>query len=217
MAQSRRRMTTKSRVILAAIVVALCVIIAAASVSALRAPTSTTSESARQQLASLAVKGRAPLTGYTREAFYKSWTTKDSCSTAEEILRRDLDDVVYGPDCRVASGVLHDPYTGTDIPYAPGGVIQIDHVVALANAWQTGAFAWSAEQRKAYANDPFVLLAVSGKENMAKGAGDAATWLPPNKGYRCTYVTQQIAIKAKYALWVTQPERDAMLRVLDTC
>ena len=169
------------------------------------------------QLAQLEVKGRAPKTGYSREQFYKSWTTKDYCSTAENILHRDLTDVVEGADCRVVSGLLHDPYTGVDIPYRPGSAIQIDHVVALGNAWVTGAQYWTPEQRKAYANDPLVLLAVSGAANAAKQDGDAATWLPPNKGFRCTYVTLQIRIKVKYGLWVTPPEKEAMQQVLHSC
>lgn len=172
---------------------------------------------AQYQLEQLEVKGRAPITGYSRGQFYKSWITKDTCSTAEDILRRDLVNVVIGEDCRVVSGELHDPYTGMDIEYRPGGVIQIDHVVALGNAWVTGAFAWTPEQRRAYANDSLVLLAVSGKANAAKRDGDAATWLPSNKGFRCSYVGLQIQIKAKYHLWVTVPEKAAMQQVLASC
>ena len=95
--------------------------------------------------------------------------------------------------------------------------VQIDHVVALSNAWQTGAFKLTLEKRTALANDPDNLLAVQGRLNSQKGDGDAATWLPPLKSIRCAYVTKQIIVKAKYGLWVTAPEKAAMLSVLSKC
>ena len=85
------------------------------------------------------------------------------------------------------------------------------------DAWQKGAAQWPAGKRLAFANDPLNLLAVDAGTNRSKGDGDAATWLPPNKSYRCAYVARQVAVKAKYGLWVTAAERDAMVRVLSTC
>ena len=121
----------------------------------------------------------------------------------------------------MVSGLLHDPYTGKDIPFTRGQgtseAVQIDHVVAMSNAWQTGAQQLTAEERTNFANDPLNLLAVDGPANQKKGDGDAATWLPPQKNYRCAYVARQIEVKARYRLWVTQPEKDAMLSILDTC
>jgi hypothetical protein len=112
-------------------------------------------------------------------------------------------------------------YSGEQIPFLRGettsALIQIDHVVALSNAWQTGAFSLSVKVRTALANDPLNLLAVKGVLNSQKSDGDAATWLPPNKSYRCDYVARQIAVKKKYGLWVTAPERDAMVRILAKC
>ena len=81
----------------------------------------------------------------------------------------------------------------------------------------TGAADWPFKQRLALANDPLNLLAVEASANRAKSDGDAATWLPPNHAYRCAYVARQIAVKAKYGLWVTPPEREAMARVLRAC
>jgi hypothetical protein len=95
--------------------------------------------------------------------------------------------------------------------------VQIDHVVALSNAWQTGAFQLTLAQRTALANDPLNLFAVKGRLNSQKGDGDAATWLPPLKNFRCAYVAQQIAVKAKYSLWVVAPEKAAMLNILAKC
>ena len=123
--------------------------------------------------------------------------------------------------CVVLSGILLDPYTGKRVTFRRGAgtstAVQIDHVVALSDAWQTGAQYWTVAKRTDLANDPLELLAVDGRTNEAKGDGDAATWLPPNKSFRCAYVARQVAIKAKYHLWVTAPERDAIARVLATC
>ena len=121
------------------------------------------------------------------------------------------------------SGTLDDPYTGADHRVrawaaAPPPRVQIDHVVALSDAWQKGAQQWSDARRgRAFANDPLNLLAVDGPTNQRKGDGDAATWLPPRTSYRCAYVARQTAVKARYGLWVTAAERDAVRRVLATC
>jgi hypothetical protein len=143
------------------------------------------------------------------------------CITRERILARDLSEKTYvaGSMCRVQSGTLHDPYTGDTIKYVRSGGtnIDIDHVVALGDAWQKGAQQWSAAKRKMFANDPLDLLAVGAAVNRAKGDADAATWLPPNKSFRCDFVARQIAVKHKYGLWVTGAEHDAMARVLATC
>ncbi|MGQ0464352.1 MAG: GmrSD restriction endonuclease domain-containing protein [Sporichthyaceae bacterium] len=177
------------------------------------------------QLATLAVKGRAPQTGYDRDRFGQAWADVDrnGCDTRNDMLTRDLREVVYKPgtrDCVVLTGRLApDPYTGTDIPFERGGAneVDIDHVVALANSWVTGAQFWDEPKRIAFGNDPANLLAVDSSANRQKGAGDAATWLPAQKSYRCAYVARQVAVKAKYELWVTPAEKDAMGRVLAGC
>ena len=172
-------------------------------------------ESARAALEQLDIKGRAPKTGYERSQFGSGWTTERGCNTRHIILYRDVTNAEIDERCRVISGVLHDPYTLNEIPI--GQDIQIDHVVALSDAWQKGAQQLKYEQRVQLANDPLNLLAVDGEANQQKGDGDAATWLPPNKGFRCQYVARQIAVKQRYTLWVTQPEKDAMLSILNTC
>jgi hypothetical protein len=177
-------------------------------------------------LARLPVKGRAPMTGYRRSAFGTRWPDIDhnGCDTRNDILRRDLSRVVIrmsSPDCIVSTGELSDPYTGLQIAFVRGvatsALVQIDHVVALGDAWQKGAQQISLARRTALANDPLNLLAVGGAVNQAKSDGDAATWLPPRGSYRCAYVARQIAVKGRYGLWVTAAERDAMLRVLARC
>ncbi len=169
----------------------------------------------------LPVKGRAPKTNYARTQFGNGWASRDGCDMRNLILQRDLTSPIIGDDCKVARGTLNDPYTGKEIAFVRGAdtsdAVQIDHVVALSNAWQTGAQQLTPAQRIALANDPLELIAVDGPANQAKGDGDAATWLPPNKPFRCQYVARQIAVKQKYTLWVTVAEKEAMQRVLAIC
>ena len=177
-------------------------------------------------LETLVVKGRAPKTGYERSQFGPAWSDVDrnGCDTRNDILNRDLTSIIYKPgthQCVVLSGTLLDPYSGEKIAFERGVAtssdVQIDHVVALSNAWQTGAFKLTYEKRLVFANDPINLLAVKGWLNSQKGDGDAATWLPPRKDIRCAYVAQQIVVKAKYGLWVTPPEKAAMAGLLAKC
>ena len=181
---------------------------------------------AEEILDSLAVKGRAPKTGYTRAQFGATWAdvNRNGCDTRNDILKRDLTNLIFRSgtrECVIDSGTLVDPYSGTTINFVKGVKssmeVQIDHVVALSNAWQTGAFKLTLAKRTEFANDPENLLAVQGRLNSQKGDGDAATWLPPLKSYRCTYVSKQIATKAKYGLWVTAPEKTAMKNILAKC
>ena len=171
---------------------------------------------------SLTVKGRAPKTGYSRERFGSAWadTDSNSCDTRDDILKRDLEQVKFTDgDCKVSYGLLKpDPYSGKDITYRRGrSQVDIDHLVALSDAWQKGAKYWEPGKRIALANDPLNLLAVDASTNRGKGDGDTATWLPPEKGYRCVYVAAQVAVKKKYGLWVTAAEQAAMKKVLATC
>jgi hypothetical protein len=177
-------------------------------------------------LGTLEVKGRAPRTGYDRELFGQRWADTDhnGCDTRNDVLRRDLTSVttVAGTNgCVVATGELIDPFSGRTISFVRGQgtseLVQVDHVVALSDAWQKGAQQWTPERRLAFANDPLNLLAVDGALNTQKGDGDAATWLPPSTGYRCAYVARQVAVKARYGAWVTAPERDAIAGVLADC
>ncbi|MEW1832148.1 HNH endonuclease family protein [Streptomyces sp. N50] len=169
----------------------------------------------------LPVKGRAPKTGYSRERFGTAWadTDSNSCDTRDDILKRDLKQVKFTDgDCKVSYGVLEsDPYSGKEVVYKRGAsLVDIDHLVALSDAWQKGAKYWDASKRIALANDPLNLLTVGASPNRSKGDGDTATWVPP-KAYRCTYVAAQVAVKKKYGLWVTSAEKAAMVKVLSTC
>jgi hypothetical protein len=183
-----------------------------------------TDASAQSLLATIPVKGKAPKTGYNRTGdFGTAWLDVDrnGCDTRNDILSRDLTVTVKSGVCKVMSGQLTDPYTGKTIDFSRGqntsALVQIDHMVALSNAWQTGAQQLTHAQRISLSNDPLNLMAVDGKANLQKGDGDTATWLPPNKSFRCTYVAHQISVKATYGLWVTPAEHDAMVRVLSNC
>jgi len=176
-----------------------------------------------QSLDKLQIKGRAPKTGYSREQFSTDWGEIGGCSLRELILLRDLQNTTLDEDgCRVLNGTLNpDPYTGKTIPFQRGATtsqaVQIDHVVAVSDAWQKGAQQLTPDLRYQFYNDPLNLLAVDGPANNNKSDGDAATWLPPNKDYRCRYVARQVAVKVKYTLWVTQAEYDAIKNVLGNC
>lgn len=170
-------------------------------------------------LASIPVKGRAPKTGYSRDQFGSGWATVNGCSTRDIIMFRDLTNTVLSNDCTIVSGVLNDTYTGKPIEFtkANASIIQIDHVVALSDAWQKGAQQSSPQTRQQLANDPLELIAVSGRQNQIKSDSDAASWVPPNKSFRCEYIARQIAVKQKYLLWVTLAEHDAMVAILQSC
>lgn len=175
---------------------------------------------AMEILEKLEVKGRAPKTGYSREQFYDGWPLVDGCSLRQKILKRDFGESAVLSECNVISGEFDEPYTGVHMKFVSReeiSKIQIDHVVALSDAWQKGAQYKDYEIRNKIATDPLNLLAVDGPANNQKSDGDAATWLPSNKKFRCQYVARQVSVKYKYDLWVTQAEKEAISKVLYTC
>ncbi|MFB9891916.1 HNH endonuclease family protein [Planobispora takensis] len=186
----------------------------------------TSAAEALKDLDKLPVKGRAPRTGFDRDEFGPAWADVDhnGCDTRNDILKRDLKDETFKKgthDCIVLTGTLEDPYGGKTIEFERGQdtsmKVQIDHLVALSDAWQKGAQQLGAAERRELANDPLNLLAVDGPLNSQKSDADAATWLPPRRAYRCPYVARQIKVKLKYELWVTSAEKSAMERVLKAC
>lgn len=186
--------------------------------------TTSTDGSALALLATLPVKGKAPKTGYDRSGMFgTAWLDVDrnGCDTRNDILARDLTGISLRGPCTVLGGQLVSPFTGGAVAFIRGNttstLVQIDHLVSLSNAWQTGAQQLTQQQRISLANDPLNLLAVDGSSNAQKGDGDTATWLPANKPFRCAYVALQVSVKATYGLWVTTAERDAMARVLSAC
>lgn len=185
---------------------------------------------AADALADLPVKGRAPMSGYEREQFGQAWSdaarvdgARNGCDTRNDVLRRDLTDVVIKPGthgCVALTGQLRSPYSGHVVGFERGeqsGLVQIDHVVPLADAWAKGGQQLDADEREDLANDPLNLLAVEGGLNGSKGAGDAATWRPPARSSWCSYAARQIAVKKTYRLWVTTAEKQALREMLEPC
>lgn len=187
---------------------------------------SASSNNALTYLKSLKTKVWASHDGYSRGQFSDGWgkisMSGHSCDLRNYILTRDLKNITRSSSnwCNVTSGVLNDPYTGKSINFVRGvktsNAVQIDHVVALSNAWSTGAQALSAASRYSLANDPMNLLAVDGPTNASKSDKDAASFLP-RLAYQCKYVARQLAVKKKYKLWVTSAEKAKMTSVLKTC
>jgi len=186
-------------------------------------------DDARAQLAALPVKGWDRQTDFSRYRFGEPWSDdvnvefgRNGCNTRDDILRRDLTQLVVRPGtCYAQSGVLIDRYTGESIAFVRGPdsseAIQIDHVISLSDAWYKGARDWDEQRRRDFANDPRNLLAVGAKANFDKAFRDANAWLPPNPAFRCEFVALQIAVKAAYRLWVSANEKRAMAAVLDDC
>ena len=176
---------------------------------------------ASEILEKLEVKGRAPKTDYSREQFYSGWPNVDGCSLRQKIIKREFGESAVLEECNVMAGEYDEPYTGEHKKYSNrdeiSNGIQIDHVVALSDAWQKGAQNLSSDERYAVATDPLNLLAVDAAANKKKSDGDAATWLPSNKRFRCQYVARQVSVKYKYRLWVTDAEKNAIFKVLENC
>ncbi len=172
-------------------------------------------------LEKLEVKGRAPKTNYSREQFYSGWPNVDGCSLRQRIIKREFGESAVLEECNVVAGEFDEPYTGEHKKYSVrdeiSNGIQIDHVVALSDAWQKGAQNIDASKRYEMATDPLNLLAVDASSNKKKSDGDAATWLPPNKKFRCQYVARQVSVKYKYSLWVTEAEKNAIFKILENC
>ena len=176
---------------------------------------------AKDVLEELEVKGRAPKTGYSRKEFYNNWPNVDGCSLRQIIIKRELGDSAVMDGCDVVGGTFIEPYTGQQMTFSQKSElskkIQIDHIVALSDAWQKGAQYKTKEDRYNMATDPLNLIAADSSANQQKSDGDAATWLPPNKAFRCQYVARQVSVKYKYGLWVSQAEHDAIAGILGKC
>jgi len=186
-------------------------------------------DTARRQLAVLQVRGWDRAADYQRRQFGKPWSDdvdvefgRNGCNTRDDILRRDLRNLIVRPGtCFAQSGTLLDPYTGAGIEFIRGPRtsrdVEIDHIVALADAWYKGARAWDPQRRLDFANDPRNLLAVSPQANFDKAYRDAASWLPPNQSFQCEFAARQVEVKTAYGLWLSAKEQRALADVLSRC
>ncbi|MBM9504990.1 HNH endonuclease family protein [Actinacidiphila acididurans] len=185
--------------------------------------TATDRARARALIVQVTTKGRGPKTGYSRDQFGYAWMDSvpdvpfghNGCDTRDDLIKRDGQDLGYrkGSNCVVTSMTLNDPYTGRVIHWikAKATTVQIDHVMPLSYDWQMGAAQWSKTKREEIANDPLNLIPVDGPSNGAKSDSGPATWLPPNKQIRCSYVVRVAQVSLKYHLPVTSADKQAML------
>ncbi len=186
-------------------------------------PQTSPSDQVTQALAvaeALPVRGRAPDTDYSREAFGSAWKDVDrnGCDTRNDILQRDFATVILKSgtgNCKVIGGTWIDPYSNESYTFAeaPSGA-QIDHVVSLKNAWQMGADQWTDQMRVEFANDPLNLRVTIASLNQQKSDSNAASWLPPFKPARCAFIATQVAVKAKWLLYVTEAEKEVFMAIL---
>ncbi|MFF7357366.1 HNH endonuclease family protein [Streptomyces filipinensis] len=203
----------------AAALAALLIPTTAHAAPAAGAPSDTVTAPVRDLLAQLPVRAENR-TGYERTKF-KHWidADRDGCNTRAEVLKTEA--VVapeQGPNCTLTGGEWYSPYDDRYIE-GPRG-LDIDHLVPLAEAWDSGASAWTAQEREAYANDlgdERALIAVSAASNRSKADQDPSTWLPPAEGYRCTYVTDWVADKTRWGLSIDTDEQEALSDVLSNC
>ena len=158
--------------------------------------------------------------GYDRDLF-ADWydADRDGCNTRKEVLiAESLDPVQIGSGCSISGGRWFSIYDNVET--TDSSKFDIDHMVPLSEAWDSGAWNWNADQRKHFANDldqPFFLIAVTASSNRSKGDRDPAQWMPPNASYHCTYVRIWIEIKRAWDLSVDQAEHDYLARKLASC
>ncbi|MER6188217.1 HNH endonuclease family protein [Streptomyces sp. NPDC001652] len=180
---------------------------------------------ARALIEKVETKGRGPKTGYDRDEFGYAWMdsapggipfSRNGCDTRNDLLQRDGEDVRFrsGSNCVVVSMSLADPYTGREIDWVKSRAtaVQIDHVMPLSYDWQMGASRWDKGKRQDIANDPLNLIPVDGPTNGSKSDSGPASWLPPNKQIRCSYVVRFAQVSLKYELPVTKADKEMMLR-----
>ncbi|WP_435231539.1 HNH endonuclease family protein [Streptomyces althioticus] len=179
-------------------------------------PTPVSAATARSYLATLPVRTESR-TGYSRDKFPHWITISGNCNTRETILKRDGSNVVTDSACAATSGSWYSPYDGAT--WSAASDVDIDHMVPLAEAWDSGASSWTTAQRQAFANDLTrpQLLAVTDNVNQSKGDKDPAEWMPSRTAYRCTYVRAWVQVKYHYDLAVDSAEKSALQGYLNNC
>ncbi|MFH7336018.1 HNH endonuclease family protein [Streptomyces sp. MB22_4] len=179
-------------------------------------PTPVSGSTARGYLSQLTV-ATEDRTGYSRDKFPTWITIEGTCNTREWILKRDGSNVVTDSACTATSGSWYSPYDGAT--WTAASDVDIDHLVPLAEAWDSGASKWTTAQRQAFANDVTrpQLLAVTDNVNQSKGDQDPATWIPSRTAYVCTYVRAWVQVKYYYNLSVDPAEKTALQNDLASC
>jgi len=169
------------------------------------------------RLSALTVTAESHHSSYDRDLFPHWITITGSCNTREQVLKRDGTGVTVNSSCAPTAGSWRSPFDGAT--WTNPADVDIDHMVPLAEAWSSGAWAWTTSRRQTYANDlggP-ELWAVTDNVNQSKGDQDPATWQPPLSSFRCTYARAWIQVKWYYGLSVDSAERSALNGMLATC
>jgi hypothetical protein len=180
-------------------------------------PNIPSASTATARLAELTVAAESHASTYDRDLFPHWITISGTCNTRETVLKRDGTNVVSDSSCAATSGSWFSPYDGAT--WTAASDVDIDHMVPLAEAWQSGAWAWTTSRRQTYANDlggP-ELWAVTDNVNQSKGDQDPATWQPSRTSFRCTYARAWIQVKWFYALSVDSSEKSALNSMLGSC
>lgn len=170
-----------------------------------------------QAVASLPVASEVR-TGYDRDLF-TLWTDADGdgCNTRNEVLIAEAEEAPsVGSGCALSGGRWFSYYDGVS-QYAPAD-LDIDHMVPLAEAWDSGARSWSGAKRTSYANDLGdyrTLVAVTDSVNQTKSDQDPAEWLPAQQ--QCRYLREWVAVKHRWALSVDSAEKSALTSLASGC
>ena len=172
---------------------------------------------ARSELSSLTVAAWTHTTTYNRDLFPTWDVISGSCDTREAVLKRDGTNVVTNSSCAATSGSWHSPYDGAT--WTAASDVDIDHMVTLKNAWESGAWAWTTSKRESFANDLSdpQLWAVTDNVNQSKGDRSPDAWKPPLTSFYCTYAKAWVRVKYVWALTVTSAEKSALTSMLNTC
>jgi len=180
-------------------------------------PTPIAASTARSYLSSMTATTEHSRTGYSRDLFPHWITISGTCNTRETILKRDGTGVVTDSACAATSGSWYSPYDGAT--WSAASDVDIDHLIPLAEAWDSGADNWTTSKRQNLANDLSrpQLLAVTDNVNQSKGDQDPATWWPSRSAYRCTYARAWVQVKHYYGLTVDSAEKSALSSVLNGC
>ncbi len=169
----------------------------------------------RAHLATLTVAAPHPMTGYSRDKFPHWHTVTGTCNTRETVLKRDGTGVTVNAACTPTAGKWYSIYD--KLTFTDASDIDIDHIVALANAWRSGADDWTTAEREEFANDLSIsqLVAVSASSNRSKGDQSPDQWLPANTAHWCLYARRWIDVKYQWDLNITSAEKTTLTDILD--
>lgn len=208
-----RRLGTLASILAAASLATLLT----APTAAAAPPTPISAAAARSYLATVTPKTEGSTSGYNRDLFPHWSTVSGTCNTRETVLKRDGSGVVQDSACAAVSGSWYSEYDGAT--WTAASDLDIDHVVALAEAWRSGANSWTTTKRQQFANDltRSQLIAVTDNVNQAKGDLDPGKWLPPRTAYHCTYARMWVEVKQYWALSMDSTEKTALVNILNAC